>query len=347
MLARSLLNTLTALIANRLRASFPGHSVIGEEASAHDGRIPALGDEPTWIVDPVDGTQNLVHGLPISAVSIGLCRGGVPVLGVVYDPHRDELFVAAAGRGAFLNGRPIRVEGDAGEEGKGATAGTPLPCAMVLTDPGYERSCRGIDRLEGMYGALLRTNVRAVRMIGSTVLCLAWIACGRASAYVAGMCDKDCPKPWDWCAGSVLVMEAGGCLGLLEGRLYDGSGGGGNGSGSGGARGSGGGGGGDSALPFHVYAKGGIASSNQGLLEDLRETMIAGAREGKMRSRGGSGGGGGAGGVGGARGTSTPATPIVVDMSPSPGSLAGQTTPGPPTSGPPSPGPPTTHPSPS
>ena len=78
-----------------------GHHIIGEEASANAGVIPPLTAEPTWIVDPIDGTQNFIHACPLSVVSIGLCIGGEPSLGVVYDPYRDEVFIAITGQGAW------------------------------------------------------------------------------------------------------------------------------------------------------------------------------------------------------------------------------------------------------
>ncbi|KAK3271471.1 hypothetical protein CYMTET_20181 [Cymbomonas tetramitiformis] len=86
---------VTRVIAER----FPNHEVIGEEASAKLGSIPELTEKTTWIVDPIDGTQNFVHGAPLSVVSIGMCSGAIPVLGVVYDPYRDELFVGVANEG--------------------------------------------------------------------------------------------------------------------------------------------------------------------------------------------------------------------------------------------------------
>ena len=126
---------------------------------------------PTWVVDPIDGTQNFVHALPLSCVSIGLCVGGAPTLGVVYDPYRDELFVGVAadaegseggaggaggaggegvgGAWAYLNGERIRADG----------ACLRLDKAVVCTDLGYERSAAGVERISNAQAALLRANV--------------------------------------------------------------------------------------------------------------------------------------------------------------------------------------------
>ena len=140
------------LVTTGLSSTFPQHAVIGEEAAAAAGRVPPIDQRvPTWVVDPIDGTSNFVHGLPLSCVSIGLCVGGKPALGVVYDPWRDELYVGvAAERKAFCNGEPIRP-----------SARTRFDKAMVLTDNGYERSAAGIARISAATDALLSTKVVA------------------------------------------------------------------------------------------------------------------------------------------------------------------------------------------
>ncbi|KAL3929188.1 MAG: hypothetical protein SGPRY_002063 [Prymnesium sp.] len=137
------------LVTQELARHFPSHVVIGEEASAALGHVPTVPKEtPTWVVDPIDGTQNFVHGIPLSVVSIGLCIGGEPAMGVVYDPYLDErellssmlyalyvpslirtacvtVFVGVVGEGAYLNGRPLRPDNCKSIEE-----------AMVLTDVG-------------------------------------------------------------------------------------------------------------------------------------------------------------------------------------------------------------------
>ena len=201
------------LVTETLGRRFPHHRVIGEEAAAAaGGRVPALTstDPPTWYVDPIDGTQNFVHSVPLSCVSIGLAVGGVPVLGVIYHPMMDELFVgltaaaaapalSADAHGSYLNGARLSAD----------RATTAMGGAMVLTDVGYERSAEGVRKIGAVLSRLLDLNVRAVRMIGSSALCIAWVACGRASAFYAGLHAKDTPKQWDWCAGHAIASASG------------------------------------------------------------------------------------------------------------------------------------------
>ncbi|KAL1518747.1 hypothetical protein AB1Y20_003032 [Prymnesium parvum] len=188
-----------ALVYRTLRRAFPSHEVIGEEASAKLGAVPAVPRAvPTWVVDPIDGTQNFVHALPLSVVSIGLCIGGEPTLGVVYDPYLEELFVGVVGKGAYLNGRKICPD-----------RCTTLEKAMVLTDVGYERSAQGVARISAALAALLNANTFALRMVGSSVQALTWVAAGRASAFYIGFGKKDCPKPWDWCAACAIGKACG------------------------------------------------------------------------------------------------------------------------------------------
>jgi len=132
------------------------------------------------------------------------------VMGVIYHPGMDELFVGltaaaatpplpAEAHGSFLNGERLRADGKA----------TALGGAMVLTDVGYERSPEGVRRIGAVLARLLSLNVRAVRMLGSSALCLAWVAAGRASAFYAGLHARDSPKQWDWCAGHAIATAAG------------------------------------------------------------------------------------------------------------------------------------------
>lgn len=189
------------LVIDTLKLIFPTHAVIGEEScAAAGGKVPIVDPSvPTWIVDPIDGTQNFCTSLPLSVVSIGLCLNGAPALGVIYDPFRDELFVGVAAEGAYLNG--VRMRADAKR--------TALDKAMVLTDVGYERSPKGARRLAACHEALLLANTFGVRIVGSTVLALAWVAAGRASAFYVGLHKKDVPKAWDWCAAKAIGDASG------------------------------------------------------------------------------------------------------------------------------------------
>ena len=199
-------------VCHRLAREFPDHAVIGEEAAAAAGCVPAADPLiPTWIVDPVDGTQNFFHDFPAACVSIGLALGGRPRLGVVYDPQRDETFVAVRGEGAFLNGERMAVPR--------SDAPTTLETALVLTDPGYERSPPGIAKLAALHRNLLAARTRAIRIVGSTVLSLLWVCAGRADAMVVGVGDGgDSPKPWDWCAAAVFARETGCAMEAIDGR---------------------------------------------------------------------------------------------------------------------------------
>jgi len=188
------------LVTAVLRERYPSHAVVGEESSSVEGRIPEIDPgTPTWVVDPVDGTQNFVHALPLSCVSIGLCINGMPTLGVVYDPYRDELFVGVVGEAAYLNGERIHADASC----------VSLDKAVVATDLGYERAPAGVARIAGAHAALLSANIFAIRIFGSTVLSVVWVAAGRANGFYSGLASRDCPKSWDWCAATAIGVAAG------------------------------------------------------------------------------------------------------------------------------------------
>jgi myo-inositol-1(or 4)-monophosphatase len=174
------------LILERLGAAFPDDGVLAEEAGARGGRSGRR-----WIVDPLDGTTNYAHGLPIYAVSIALEAEGRVALGVVYDPPRDELFVGERGGGARLNDAPIAV----------START-LNASLLATGFPYDvrRTRANLAEFEAF-----TLRARAVRRLGSAVLYLAWVAAGRLDGYW-----ELSVGPWDVAAGMLLVEEAGG-----------------------------------------------------------------------------------------------------------------------------------------
>jgi len=181
-------------IIEMLRAAYPGHAILAEESGAtgHSDYV--------WIVDPLDGTTNFLHGFPQYAVSIALMHRGVLSQAVVYDPTRNDLFTASRGRGAFLNEHRIRVSrrvrlGD-------ALIGTGFPF----------RRFEHID----VYLAILREVMQkapGVRRPGSASLDLAYVAAGRLDGFWEfGL------SPWDMAAGALLILEAGGLVGDLEGN---------------------------------------------------------------------------------------------------------------------------------
>ncbi|MBK1719901.1 inositol monophosphatase family protein [Thiocystis violacea] len=182
-----------AAIIQELRSRFPSHSILAEESGAQ-----GHGDYQ-WIIDPLDGTTNYLHGFPQYAVSIALLHKGQLECGVVYDPLREELFTAARGQGAQLNDRKIRVTSRPSLEG--ALIGTGFPF----------RDQRHIDTYLGMFKAMTLATA-GLRRPGSAALDLAYVAAGRTDGFwELGL------SSWDCAAGALLVKEAGGRISDLSG----------------------------------------------------------------------------------------------------------------------------------
>lgn len=182
---------------------FPDHDFLGEEdVGAKEGRGPAAGAPPTWIVDPLDGTSNYVHDVPAYCVSVGLMAGGELVVGVIYDPRMNELFSAATGLGATLNGQPIRVSETA------TLAGAMLSTGFPPDPHKQERNLKQWSKFSYLAQALRRT--------GSTALNMAYVSCGRFDGYWAF--DN---FAWDVAAGVVLIREAGGVVTRVTGEPCD------------------------------------------------------------------------------------------------------------------------------
>jgi len=180
-----------AEIVKVIRRAHPEHAILAEEG----GDIPGKRGNPVqWIVDPLDGTTNFLRGFPHFAVSIGILEHGRPRHGVIYDPSREELFVATHGGGAFLNDRRIRVNEARGLQGALLATGFPFRERALL------------DSYLAMFQALFR-DAADVRRAGSAALDLAYVASGRVDGFWEfGL------KPWDMAAGAVLVREAGGVV---------------------------------------------------------------------------------------------------------------------------------------
>lgn len=186
-----------ALIAGR----FPDHTVLAEEfAASGDRRRDA---EYTWVFDPVDGTTNYAHGLPIYCSAASLEHRGQPIVAAIYDPSRKELFTAEKGSGAWLNGTPMGV----------SSAGA-LIDSLLCT--GFPYSLH-IEReyLVGLFGDFLG-RARAVRRLGSAAIDLAYVACGRFDGFWEVRLN-----PWDISAGALLIEEAGGHVTALDGAPFD------------------------------------------------------------------------------------------------------------------------------
>ena len=177
---------------------FPDHHLLAEE---HGGSA-SIPPGPCWIFDPIDGTTNYAHGLPIFCASLALEIDGVAEVGAIFDPNRQELFTAERGGGAFLNGRPLRV----------SSAAT-LVDAMLVTGFPYDVHAR-VDELVGLFGAFLG-EARAVRRLGSAAIDLCYVAAGRLD----GFWERDL-KPWDIAAGVLIVGEAGGRVTKLDGSPF-------------------------------------------------------------------------------------------------------------------------------
>ena len=185
-------------LERKLLQLLPGSEFIGEEKENH-----ALTDALTWIVDPLDGTTNMIHDYRMSAVSIALCRDKKPVTGVIWQPFTQELFYAEAGRGAFLNDRPIHVS-DTPFRNALAAVGT-APYYEELEDTGMKLASEFLHQCAD------------IRRSGSAALDLAYLACGRHDIFFELRL-----KPWDYAAGSLIVREAGGLVQMpLAGEEMD------------------------------------------------------------------------------------------------------------------------------
>lgn len=186
-------------VLETIRRAFPEHDYLAEESASKK-----TGAEFLWVVDPLDGTTNFAHGYPVGCVSIGLLRGGVPVLGGIYDPFRRERFTARRGRGARLNGRRIRV-----------SPARAVSESLLVTGFPYDRAERSRFYVE-FYRSFM-TSCHDVRRSGSAALDLAWIAAGRADGFWEFNLS-----PWDVAAGALLVAEAGGTVTDFRGRPWRG-----------------------------------------------------------------------------------------------------------------------------
>lgn len=181
-----------------LGARFPEHDILAEELGG--GRA---GASHRWVFDPLDGTTNFAHGVPIFCASLALEIDGEAVVGAVFDPNRQELFTAERGVGAWLNGAPIRVS-DTGA----------LIDALLVTGFPYDVH----DRLEAVMRlfAAYVGRARAIRRLGSAAIDLCWVAAGRMDGFW-----EENLQPWDTRAGALLVEEAGGRVTGLDGAAWD------------------------------------------------------------------------------------------------------------------------------
>jgi myo-inositol-1(or 4)-monophosphatase len=183
------------ILHDELTRARPGYGFVGEEG----GRREGADKTHMWIVDPLDGTSNFLHGIPQFAVSIALEREGTIVAGLIYNPANDELFTGERGKGAFLNDQRLRV-----------AARQRLNDAVIACGlPHYGKGDLALFRSEF---AAVQDKVAGLRRFGAATLDLAWVAAGRLDGYW----ERDI-SPWDLAAGLLLVREAGGYVTDIDG----------------------------------------------------------------------------------------------------------------------------------
>ncbi len=193
---------IEAFLIEKINTYFPGHSINAEETGQHDGD-----QEHEWFIDPIDGTLNYAHGLPQYAISVAYaCKGEIKI-GVIANPPMDEYFYAEAGKGSWLNGKPIRV-----------SETQELIDSMLIT--GFRYHLLDTPRSNINNFIRLSREVQTVRRLGSAALDLVYVACGRVEGFW-----EIALNPWDVAAGILLIREAGGMVSTLygEGHLLKGS----------------------------------------------------------------------------------------------------------------------------
>lgn len=192
------------LIISSIREKYPTHSFIGEESVAA-GAPSVLTDNPTWIIDPVDGTTNFVHRFPFVAVSIGFTVNKVIEFGIVYSCIEDKMYTARKGKKAFCNGVPIKVSGQ-----------QDITQSMVLTEMVFKKDPEQFDTMMANMKTILTIPVHGLRSPGSAAINMCLVACGAADAYYH--MGIHC---WDMAGGAAVVTEAGGVIMDISGGPFD------------------------------------------------------------------------------------------------------------------------------
>ena len=184
-----------AKIISIIHRHYPQHAILAEESGG--SLAPA---DVRWIIDPLDGTTNFLHGVPIFCVSIGVERKGELVAGVVYDPNQDEMFTAEKGAGAFLNGKRLKVSGSSA-----------LVESLLVTGFPYNVTANPNNAVEHFVHFLMAA--RGVRRLGSAALDLSYVAAGRFDGFWEVSLN-----PWDMAAGALFIQEAGGRISDMKGN---------------------------------------------------------------------------------------------------------------------------------
>jgi len=185
------------LIIAAINSSFPDHGILSEESPAQNSQAMLR-----WIIDPLDGTTNYAHGYPVFCVSIALENEGVIVLGVIYDPLREDMFVAERGKGAYLNGKKLKVSPTA-----------TLSRSLLATGFPYDIRMSKDNNLN--YFNLMAVEAQAIRRAGAAALDIAYLAAGRFDGFWELKL-----KPWDTAAGCLMVEEAGGVISDIAGQKW-------------------------------------------------------------------------------------------------------------------------------
>lgn len=192
------------LIISSIKEKFPSHSFIGEESVAA-GAPSVLTDNPTWIIDPIDGTTNFVHRFPFVSVSIGFTVKKEIEFGIVYSCIEDKMYTARRGKGAFCNGAPIKVSGQ-----------EDISQSLVLTEMGFKKDPVIFNTMLANIRAILTIPVHGIRSPGSAAINMCLVACGSADAYYH--MGIHC---WDMAGGAAVVTEAGGVIMDISGGPFD------------------------------------------------------------------------------------------------------------------------------
>jgi myo-inositol-1(or 4)-monophosphatase len=184
-------------IISVIKATYPTHSIIGEES----GENIQLSDYQ-WVIDPIDGTVNFAHGIPLCCVSIGLLLNGRVLMGAVYNPMMNELFFAEKGKGATLNGNPIKV-----------SAKSDFKTAFLVTGFPYKWPENSLEHPVKVFERMVLEGL-PIRRLGSAAIDLCWVACGRFDGFWEYNLSA-----WDVAAGYLIVLEAGGTITDFEGNI--------------------------------------------------------------------------------------------------------------------------------
>ncbi len=184
-------------IISVIKTTYPTHSIIGEES----GENIQLSDYQ-WVIDPIDGTVNFAHGIPLCCVSIGLLLNGSVLMGAVYNPMMNELFFAEKGKGATLNGKPIKVSGK-----------SDFKTAFLVTGFPYKWPENSLEHPVKVFERMVLEGL-PIRRLGSAAIDLCWVACGRFDGFWEYNLSA-----WDVAAGYLIVLEAGGTITDFDGNI--------------------------------------------------------------------------------------------------------------------------------